>query len=412
MKTIGRMAMLLAGASLLTYAATAQAGTVRVTIAEYSKATGPYFQEAATAFEAANPGTKIEIEVVPWDNLQQKLTTDISAGTNADLSIIGTRWLLDYVSNKVVAPLDSYITPEIKGRFIDTFLSPSVLSGKTYGLPIAASARALYYNKDVFAKAGITEPPKTWDDFKADAAKIKAATPDVAPFGLQGKEIETDVYFYYGVWAYGGDVVKDGKSGIDSQAAIDAAKVYKGFIDAGLTEPGATSYSREDVQNLFKQGKVATVITAPFLSGQIAKEAPDLKYGVAPIPVGPSGKTSTYGVTDSIVLFDNSKVKDEAFKFLDFLFTTEQRTKFDKIEGFLPVNAKEAQDPIFADDPDKKVFAALLPNAHFAPVIPGWEEIAQITSDAVQKIYLGKAEDIEATLKATAVKANDILSKN
>ena len=76
------------GASMLAMTALAQAGTVRVTIAEYSKGTGPYFEAAAKAFEAANPGTKIQIEVVPWDNLQQKLTTDISAGANADLSII------------------------------------------------------------------------------------------------------------------------------------------------------------------------------------------------------------------------------------------------------------------------------------------------------------------------------------
>ena len=98
---------LLVGAGLLALANAADAGTVRVTIAEYSKGTGPYFDAAAKAFEAANPGTKIQIEVVPWDNLQQKLTTDISAGANADLSIIGTRWLLDYVSQGVVAPLDS-----------------------------------------------------------------------------------------------------------------------------------------------------------------------------------------------------------------------------------------------------------------------------------------------------------------
>ncbi len=97
-----RFGILLAGASLLAFTAAAQAGTVRVTIAEYSKGTGPYFNEAAKAFEAANPGTKIQIEVVPWDNLQQKLTTDISAGANADLSIIGTRWLLDYVSQGIV----------------------------------------------------------------------------------------------------------------------------------------------------------------------------------------------------------------------------------------------------------------------------------------------------------------------
>jgi multiple sugar transport system substrate-binding protein len=410
MTRISGKALLLAGAGLLAFTVAAAAGTVRVTIAEYSKGTGPYFEEAARAFEAANPSTKIQIEVVPWDELQQKLTTDISAGANADLSIIGTRWLLDFVSQGIVTPLDSYVTPEFKGRFIETFLTPSVMNGKVYGLPIAASARALYYNKDVFSKAGVGEAPKTWDEMKAAAEKIKASGGGVFPFGMQGKEIETDVYFYYAMWSHGGEIVKDGKSGLDSQAAIDAAKLYKGFIDAGLTQPGVTSYSREDVQNLFKQGKVATVITAPFLSNQIKAEAPKLNYGVAPIPAGPGGDRGTYGVTDSIVLFENSKVKDEAWKFLDFLFTTEQRIKFDKVEGFLPVNKEEAADPFFAENADLKVFASLLPNARFAPVITGWEEIANTTSNALQKIYLGEGE-IEPTLKDSAAKANEILAK-
>ena len=404
-------AILFAGAGLLALAGAAEAGTVRVTIAEYSKGTGPYFEAAAKAFEAANPGTKIQIEVVPWDNLQQKLTTDISAGANADLSIIGTRWLLDYVSQGIVAPLDSYITPEFKARFIDTFLTPSVMNGKVYGLPIAASARAMYYNKDVFAKAGYDKLPATWADFKTAAEKIKASGGGVFPFGLQGKEIETDVYYYYALWSYGGEIIKDGKSGLDSPAAIEAAKMYKSFIDGGLTEPGVTSYNREDVQNLFKQGKVATVITAPFLSGQIKKEAPNLNYGVAAIPAGPTGDQGTYGVTDSIVMFANSKVKDEAWKFLDFLFTTDQRVAFDKVEGFLPVNAEEAKNPLFADNADLKVFTSLLPKARFAPVIPGWEDIAQTTSNAIQQIYLGQGE-IEPTLKEAAAKVNATLSKN
>jgi multiple sugar transport system substrate-binding protein len=404
-------AFFFAGASLLAMGAFAHAGTVRVTIAEYSKSTGPYFDEAAKAFEAANPGTKIQIEVVPWDNLQQKLTTDISAGANADLSIIGTRWLLDFVSQDVVSPLDSYVTPDFKARFIDTFLTPSIMSGKVYGLPIAASARAMYYNKDVFKKAGYDAPPATWAEFKTAAEKIKATGGGVFPFGLQGKEIETDVYFYYALWSYGGEIIKGGKSGLASQSALDAAALYKGFIDAGLTEPGATSYNREDVQNLFKQGKVATVITAPFLTGQIRKEVPNLPYGVAPIPAGPGGDQGTYGVTDSIVMFKNSKVKDEAWKFLDFLFTTEQRTKFDKVEGFLPVNAAEAKNPMFADDPDLKVFASLLPKARFAPVIAGWEDIAQTTSNAIQKIYLGQGE-AKATLADAAAKIDATLAKN
>ncbi len=400
-----------AGAALLSMAGWAQAETVRVTVAEYSSKTGPYFEEAAKAFEEANPGSDIQIEVVPWDVLLQKLTTDISGGANADLSIIGTRWLIDFVDQGIAAPLDDYMTQDFSDRFFPVFLEPSVMQGKTYGLPIAASARAMYYNKALFEQAGITEVPDTWDELAEAAKKIGALGDDIAGFGLQGKEIETDVYFYYAFWAYGGQLVEeDGTSGLDTDAGYKAAEMYKSLIDSGATQPGVTSYNREDVQNLFKQGKVGMMITAPFLSNQIKEEAPDLDYGVAAIPAGPEGDRGTYGVTDSIIMFENSQNKDLAWKFLDQLFTTEWRAKFTSGEGFLPVNPEVAAQPAFADNADLKAFTALLPDARFAPVIAGWEEIAATTSDAVQTIYLGNGEP-KATLDAAAGEINGILGQ-
>jgi len=400
---------LLAGMSMLALAAPADAGEVRVTVAEYSAKTGPYFEEVKKEFEAANPGITIKYEVVPWDVLLQKLTTDITAGTNADLSIIGTRWLIDFVQQDVAEPLDSYITPAFKDRFIDTFLSPSIMDGHTYGLPIAASARAMYYNKELFEKAGIAKPPATWTELQEDARKIKAI--GAFGYGLQGKEIETDVYYYYAMWSQGTEILnKDGTSGLSTPGALEAAKLYKSMIDEGLTEPGVTSNNREDVQNLFKQGKVGMMITAPFLSNQIKEEAPSLKYGVAAIPAGPTGARGTYGVTDSIIMFKNSKNKDEAWKLLDFLFTKEQRAKFTQGEGFLPVNKEEAKMDYYVNNADLAAFTALLPDARFAPVIPGWEEIAQITSDAMQKIYLGTVTP-EQGLKDAAAKADAVLKK-
>jgi len=179
---------------------------VRVTVAEYSSLTGPYFEEAAAAFEAANPEHDIQIEVVPWDVMLQKLTTDISAGANADLSIIGTRWLVDFVAEGIAAPLDGYMSDEFSDRFIEVFLTPSVFDGQTYGLPIAASARAMFYNTELFEQAGLDGPPDTWEELKEAAAAIDALGDDIAGFGMQGAQIETDVYFYYACWAYGGEL--------------------------------------------------------------------------------------------------------------------------------------------------------------------------------------------------------------
>jgi multiple sugar transport system substrate-binding protein len=403
LNALGKAAIALAFAGIVH---TAQADTVRVTVAHYSDATAPYFEKMAREFEKANPGTTIKIEDVNWDTLQQKLQTDISGGANADLAIIGTRWLLDFVKDDVAEPLDGYMDPAFKDRFIGPFLAPGQIGGKTYGLPIAGSARALYYNKDLLAKAGFPNGPRTWDDVVAASKKLKAM--GVAGFGLQGKEIETDVYWYYALWTNGGDVVgKDGHAVFASPAGVKAATLYKTMIDEGLTQPGVTGYSREDVQNLFKQGRVAMVISAPFLAKQIKKETPNLKYGIDPVPVGTNG--ATYAVTDSIVMFKNSKVKKTAWKFLDFLFTKGPRVEFTSTEGFLPTTKAEAADPAF-NDPDTKAFVALLPQARFAPTVTGWEDTAKAVTNALQAVYLGKAKPADALNQAT-VQANKALGR-
>ncbi|MGF6931310.1 multiple sugar transport system substrate-binding protein [Paraburkholderia sp. UCT70] len=337
--TLSKIAVGLAFAGI---AVAAHADTVRITVSHYSDATGPYFNKMAHEFEKANPGTTIKIEEVNWDSLQQKIQTDIMGGANSDLAIVGTRWLLDFVKDDVAEPLDGYMDASFKDRFIGQMLAPGEVKGKVYGLPIAASTRALYYNKDLLAKAGYSNGPKTWNDVVDASKKLKAM--GIAGFGLQGREIETDVYFYYALWSYGGDVIgKDGKAAFNSPAGVKAATLYKTMIAEGLTEAGVTGYSREGVQNLFKQGRVAMVISLPLLSKQIAKEAPDLKYGIDPIPTGTT--QATYAVTDSIMMFKNSRVKKSAWKFLDFLFTKGPRVEFSKTEGFLPTTEAEASDP-------------------------------------------------------------------
>jgi len=401
-------ARLAAAASALALMAGAAVADIRVTVAEYSSLTGPFFNDAAAAFEAET-GTKVNIEVVPWDVLFQKLTTDISAGAQADLSIIGTRWLIDFASEDLVAPLDDLISDDLRERFVPAFLEPSVMDGQLLGLPVAASARAMYFNSDLMEQAGVDSVPENWEELADAAAKISALGDDIYGFGLQGAEIETDVYYYYALWSYGGDLITaEGTSGLGTQAAVDAAEMYRGLIDSGVTEPGVTSYNREDVQNLFKQGRVGFMITAPFLATQIANEVPDLNYGVAAIPAGPDGGRGTYGVTDSIIMFENSPNKEEAAAFLDFVFGHDWRVRFDSGEGFLPVTSSVAEDPAFAEDPVLSVFASLLPTARFAPTIAGWEEIAAIASDAMQSIYLGQVE-IEPTLSAAADRINALL---
>jgi multiple sugar transport system substrate-binding protein len=398
--------LLLGFAVSLIFVNSARAETVRIAVAHYSDQTLPYFQKMAADFNKANPTITIKVEEINWDNLQQKLQTDIGGGTNPDLSIVGTRWLLDLVRDDVVEPLDSHMSPAFKDRFIGNFLNAGKINDHYYGLPIAASARGLFYNKTMLKEAGFPDGPKTWDDVFSASKKIKAT--GKFGFGIQGKEIETEVYWFYNLWSQGGDVLDaNGKAVFDSAAGIKAATMYKELIDQGLTQPGVTSYSREDVQNLFKQGRLGMVITAPFLVKQIQKENPSLQYGVTAVPRGIA--SATFATTDSLVMFKNSKVKSAAWKFADFLFSKAPRVAFTKGEGALPTTKEEAADPAFAD-PITQTFIGFLPTAKFPPVIAGWEDLSKSLSNALQAIYLGKAKP-DVALKAAAVKANQALKK-
>ncbi len=377
---------------------------VDFTVAEYSSKTGPFFEQLAADFEAANPDIEINIEVVPWDTLLQRLTTDVAGGTAPDLSIIGTRWLLDFASQGIAEPIDAYITPEFKDTFIDTFMDPGIIDGQMMGLPVAASARAMMVNMDLYDSAGVA-PPTTWDELYEASKKI-AEEPDVFALGLQGKEIETDAYFYYSLWTHGGDILnEDGTSGLDSEAALTATRLYKQMIDEGLTQPSPTNYTREDVFNLFKQGQVATIFTFPMLIPQLKAEAPDLNYKILPFPE--AGAKATYGVTDTLMMFADSDAKEATWKFIEFAYQDAYREQFDIGEGFLPVTKNVAALDHFANDPDVAGFAAGLPYAKFAPVIENWEEIADVTVRTLQQIYLGDATP-EDGLKDAADQINKI----
>jgi multiple sugar transport system substrate-binding protein len=388
-------------------AAPSLAVDLHMIVAHYSDKTLGVFQRAAERFEKTHPEVHVNVEDVSWDNLQQRLATDVAGGTAPDISIVATRWLLDYVQNDIAEPLDSYMTPAFRDEFYGNLVAPGVVDGKTYLLPLLASTRALYYNEDLFTKAGLSGPPKTWDDLRADAKKIVAG--GQYGFGIQGKEIETDTYWYYPFWAYGGEILVDGKSGINSEAGVTAASLYKSFIDDKLSQPNPTGSNRQDIETLFKQGRVGAIISGPWLRGQLASEAPNVRYGLAPVPVGT--KEATWGGTDSIMLFQSSPNKKIAWEFIEqSLFSPETRLDFDLAEGFLPVLKQEMQFPQLANDASLKSFADMLPYAKFAPLMPQWEQVVATTTSALQQIYLGQQQP-KAALDSAAAKIDQLISQ-
>ena len=384
----------------------AMAADLRFTAGEYSGFTRPFLERVARDYEALHPDTHIQIEVIAWDSYLQKLTTDISSGDQPDIAIVPTMWVSDLAADGLLEPLDVLATPEFKSKFIPAFFAPATVGGRLLGLPAAASARAMVVNTDLLQRAGVPAP-KTWDDLLT-AAKAVAALPNTYGFGLPGKEVEVDTYFYYALWGFGGEILKDGKSGLGSPEAIRAATFYMSLINDQATEPSPTAHSREDVFKLFKEGRIGIIFTYPMLMPQLKAEAPDLRYAVLPFPV--QVRPITLGVTDVLTLSSSSKNQQAAWDFMQFLYGAKYRAEFDHAEGLLPVTVEGAADSYYRDNPDIAAFAAGLAYARFAPTIKGWSELSEITVRSLQTMYLGQQTPTEA-MKDAARQIDEVLAR-
>ncbi|MDA4847820.1 ABC transporter substrate-binding protein [Hoeflea poritis] len=382
--------------------------TVRVRFAEYSTKTGPFFKDLAAQFNASQDEIEVVVEHLPWPEMQQQLITDISAGTAPDISHMATRWMAGFAVDGALAPIDDLMSEGFAETFVPTFLDLQKIDGQTWGLPIAASARGMFYNKKLLEQAGV-DVPTTWEETLEAAKKISALNDEVYGIGVQGSGLDTEGYWFYSLWTHGGDITdENGRSGFASPAAVAATQNYIDLIEAGVTQPGVLGSNREDLQNLFTAGKLGIVLSGPWLNAQLAEEAPDLEYGIAEIPVATD--RATYGVTDTISILADSEVKDSAMKVLEFFFNDENRLAFGKNEGFVPVLKSMANEPYFTEDPNMAVFLDMSPVAKFAPLVPQWEEMAESLKSALAKSYSGD-EDPAAALTSAADKMNALLDE-
>jgi multiple sugar transport system substrate-binding protein len=407
-RLIGRGGAFLAVAAtaltLGTATALAAPTEIRFTLGEYSANTKTSFERIAEAFEKENPDIDIIIEVIPWANYLQALTTDISGNNAPDMSVVASIWLTEFTQSGLVTPIEDVISADLKDKFIPAMLQPSRIDGELMGLPIAASARAMMINTDLYSIAGV-DAPETWEQLEKASQEI-SSLPGTFGFGLPGKEEEVDVYFYYALWSFGGQIFdENGRSAIASPEGVAAARLYAKLVDEGATQPSPTAYSREDVFNMFKQGKIGTVFTFPMLVPQIKDESPELNYAVLPFPV--KAQKSTMAITDSVMVFETSDAKEEIQKFMDFIFEHNFRLEFNKADGLLPVTSSVVADPFYQEDKDMKAFADGLAYAQFQPNVERWDEIIDITRTALQRIYLGE-QTPEDALTAAAKQIDEL----
>lgn len=371
-----------------------------------------YWQQVVSDFEAQNPGLKVNLIVTDWTKGPPMINTMVAEGHVPELAKVSTRSLPQYVFGGHAEPIDEYMSAGFREQFYPRLMEEGTqYQGRTFGVPIAYTTRALYYNKDVFAQAGIAEPPKTWEDLRQAAVKIGQLPGDVAGFGLQGdrKHVETSTYFYYFLWGNGGNALTaDGvRASFNSPEGIEALAFLQTLIKEGGTQPDPTAYNRPALENAFIKSKIAMVITYNGLAKRLAAEAPDLHYGIVEIPY--NTQPVSLAVTDSLILFKNAGHKSEAWRFVEFMYQDKYRLKAFQIEGILPEKRTLEGETAVARDPTINFFVSLEPFARFEPLNVRSADIASIVADELAQVYEGDKEPATA-LNDAAARVNEELS--
>ena len=187
----------------------------------------------------------------------------------------------------------------------------------------------VYYNTELFQKAGITSFPKTMDQLAEAAVKLTGG--GVYGWALIGAKDASLISRYINfLYAFHGDLLTpDGKKSAFAQPeSVAALKFYTDLlVKHKATQPSAMANGLNDVNQLFMTGRAGMIIDGPWRQGSLREQAPNLKWAVAQLPPA-AGKTPRY-LTSSwyYTLFKGGRNQDAAFKFVDFLLRPENMAK-------------------------------------------------------------------------------------
>lgn len=345
-------------------------------------------------FEKANPGVKVEIISVGWEELNSKIVQLYQSKEAPDIMLTGTRTLKQLADMGAAEDLTKYITDDFKAKRIENVLNTANFDGKQYGIPMAFSSRALYYRTDLIDKA-----PTTWDELLATAKKVHQENTKVYGFAVPTDlESGTDELLNF-IYQNEGRIVNDkGEFTLNSEANIGAIEYLKQFNADGVI-PDPVSTKRGDQSTLFKNGNLAMYISGPWEQEVMDSGKDKAPYAVAPLPSG-KVKAETL-VTDSYVISSLSKNKDLAWKFVEFMGQPEYQRPVSEAFGWFPILKDEQNDERFKSD-FMKPFAESIQYGVAEPAVPNWDNFNKAFVTAVQKALTSQASAKDALDQAQA----------
>ena len=395
-------ALLLALTMIMGLTACGNGGNEKVTInviaAQYGQQTADWWKGFEADFEKAYEDIDLVVDVVSWNDIYTVVNTRI--GNNNAPDILNIDVFADYQAEGLLLPAKDYISEETYAKFYQSFLDQSVVDGTVWAVPDLASARAMYYNKDILAAAGC-EVPTTWDELIDVCEKIKAYDSSIYPWGVDMTTDEGQACFAYYIWNNGGGFVdENGNWTLNSAENVEAIEFIIDMVKSGLTNTDPAQETRYMNQDMFGAGKVAMMIGPNSIPTYCADGGYNVNYGVASIPSN-TGTSISQGVMDRFMCFDNdySKAEMDAIeKFFDFFYEDNRYSEWVLMEGFLPATSKGGEI-MAAADPSLAAWIEIVGSSNFYPTAKAeWADVKQGVINVQQRALQG--ENVQQLLDA------------
>lgn len=363
-----------------------------------------YWKPKVAEFEKKYSKVHVKVVVQPWANRDEQLTTAIAGGKGPDVVYLIPDQLPQYASNGSLSDVSDVIAKD-KSDFRSNAIKAMTYNGKLYGVPLLMSATTLTVNTKVMKAAGISEPPKTWDDVLADAPKLKRAGYYTTEY--DGSPDETlNGTFYPLLWEAGGDVLtKDGKhAAFNSQAGVDALTFVKKLVDGGYVPKDALTTMPKAETSPTGQGKVAFLF-----SGGVAglpTTVPKSDWAIYP-PL--KDKVSVgYGTVGGLSVLDGSKNKSAAKVWVQWATSTAQMKIYDKQHSYYAT--RNSVGTLFTGNSLNAAEEKTLPSMTVGSINLKSRQLMDLIKPHIQAALLGKTSPKKA-LDAAAKDVNGLLAR-
>lgn len=366
-------------------------------------------EEIIAKFESSHPNIKIKTETAPYEDFYQKLTTQIAAGTAPDIWQSDGTKVFGFAQRGAIRDITDYVTKEINKDEVNGLEFNKDADGKYWGVPQGIQVGALFYNKDLFDKAGVSYPTAdwTWDDLKAAAAKL---TLDANGKNADDPAFDKNSVKQFGFTFFG-----------SSRGAFNILKAYGGgVLDPTMTKSIINSPENKKAVEWMADGMKRRLFPNPadlkafqsnfkvFLSGASAMQidiyaattamnGAELNYDVAPLPKGPDGKRFAPVIANSWVI--NKKANEQKVKaaqeWITYWTTSDEaQVEWTQVGEAIPVKKSVANSDKFLTNntkpENKKVFLDSLEFAGTIDTNAVFAEWVKVFTDNLSELFMDK----------------------